>query len=284
VVDGLTVMTVTEALAAHTAGVLAGGRAAVKGWWSDGSIGHSCAPPPIGETAGDLEIYCHDGEYGITEGEEPILVYNLQTGEHLYGAQGPHLTPYLNDLDVNDPVASVMFGLPIINGQRYPPVPVVVVGHFDDPRAADCRTSARQLCLDRLVVERVTMFDPSTVPTPGVTPTPTPFVPLVDPPFDASACASDVPYSFVGWTTTDTLHMQFERSGTVFAMVTENAVVLTESDDGTGYFEPPDGGPAYQLWGRKVCISQEDGTIEFGWVVGSTFKHLRDGTEVPFTP
>lgn len=283
-VDGLTVMTVSEALAAHEAGELPGGRAAVKGWWSDGSVGHTCAAPPLGETPGDLELYCHDGESGITELNEPILVYNLQTGEMLYGAKGPHLTPYGNDPYPDDRAVTAMYTLPVINGQRYPPVPIVVVGHFDDPRAAACRPAFRQLCLDRLVIERVAMFDPSSVPTPGVTPTPTPFVPPPSGYFDASRCAGVVPYSFVGWTTTDTLHMQFERSGTVFAMVTESPVVLTESDDGTGYFDPPDGGPRYQLWGRKVCISQDASTMEYGWVIGTTYKHLEDGTEFPFSP
>jgi hypothetical protein len=97
--------------------------------------------------------------------------------------------------------------------------------------------------------------------------------------FGPSRCAGDVPYSFVGWTTTATLHMQFERAGTVFAMVTEQPVVLTESDDGSGWVDEP--GPRHQLWGRKVCIATEPNSMEFGWVVGSTSVLFEDGVRVP---
>lgn len=273
-VDGLPVMTVSEALAAHAEGLLPGGRAAIRGWWSNGSSGHSCVPST--EKVGELELRCHDGEYGISEQDEQMFVVNIDSGVVTYEAQGAHLSPFFSsDLAGIDD----LFGLPRINGQQYPPVPITVVGHFDDPRAAECGPQAQQLCLDRLVLERIVAFDLAAVPTPGVTPSPTPFP---DPPppglFKAASCAGDVPYSFTGWTATSELHMQFERPGLVYAMVTEDVVLLTED----GWADDPNGsGHRFQIWGRKVCISKDAETMEFGWVEGSTYVLWDDGLKVP---
>lgn len=277
-VDGLPVMTVSEALAARAAGNLPDGRAAVRGYWSDGSVGHSCAPPPLGEPVGDLEIRCHDGEYGITERDEPMFVVDMRTGRVTHEAQGPHLTPWIpNELERIEDLVE----LPIINGQRYPPVPIVVVGHFDDPRAAACAPRARQLCLDRLVIERIVVFDPTVVPTPGVTPTPTPFPELPpDALFGPDRCSGDVEYSFVGWTTTRELEMSYDREGNVYAMVTAEAVLLTEH----GWQDDPNGsGHQYQIWGRHICFAEEgrEGEMGFASVVGSAFVLWDDGLRVP---
>jgi hypothetical protein len=168
-IDGLPVLTVSEALAAHEDGSLPGGRVAMHGYWTNNPVVHGCVPMSTG--IGELEIYCYDGEYGITELDEPIWLIDTRTGQVLHTAQGPHLTPYLPaGLE-----GAERLSLPMINGQWYPPVPIVVLGHFDDPRAVDCRPEARQLCRDRLVIDRIVEFDPGAVPTPGVTAPPTPF-------------------------------------------------------------------------------------------------------------
>ncbi|HJP88459.1 MAG TPA: hypothetical protein VJ850_05430, partial [Candidatus Limnocylindrales bacterium] len=251
-----------------------GGRAAIKGWWSNGSIGHSCAAPS--EPVGELELYCSDGEYGITERNEQIFVINVETGEVTDHAAGPYLTPYV---DSGTPGVEPLFGVRLINGQWMPPVPIVVVGHFDDPRAAQCSASKQQLCRDRLVLERVVEFDLASVATPGVSPTPTPFPdPAPSGAFGAAQCAGDVPYSFVGWTTTAELNMQFERPGHVFAMVTQDPVLLTED----GWADDPNGsGHRFQMWARKVCISVDGDTMEFGWVNGTPYVLWDDGLRVP---
>ena len=277
-VDGLPVMTVSEALAAHAAVQLPGGQVAVRGWWSDGEVGHSCVPSM--EPVGELELRCIDGEYGIAERNEPMFVVDMSSGVVTYEAQGPHLTPFISEsVDrIED-----LFGLPIINGQRYPPVPIVVRGHFDDPRAAQCLATAHQLCLARLALDRVVQFDPGSVPTPAVTAEPTAFP---DPPpaalFDASACAGDVPYSFVGWTTTAALELPYERPGHVYAMVTRDAVVLTAD----GWADDPNGsGHKFQMWGQKICIAEEgpghEGEMGFGNVPGSAYVLWDDGLKVP---
>jgi hypothetical protein len=277
-VDGLTVIMVSEVLAARADGGLRGATVAVGGYWSGGSFPHSCAPPP--EQTGELEIYCHDGEWGITELDESIFSID----RHGYGttAVGPSLTPWFpNELEgLVD-----LFGLPTINGQPYPPVPIVVVGHFDDPRAADCRAAARQLCRDRLVVDRIAVLDLAAVPTPGPSPTPTAFPsPAPTGLFGPQACAGDVPYSFVGWTTTAELQLPFEREGHVWAMVTVDPVLLSGSPD---WFDDPNGsGHKYRPWGRWICLAEEGmvGSVEFGTVPGSSYWEWDDGRRTPVDP
>jgi hypothetical protein len=279
-VDGFPVMTVSDALAAHAAGRLAGSRVAIEGFWSGSHIDHSCTPSfqPVGE----LELRCHDGEYGITEQDEPMFVVDFGSGLVTYTAKGPHLTPWIpNGLDGAD----ALFGLPIINGQQYPPVPIVVVGHFDDPQAAQCNPAKRQLCLDRLVLEQIVSFEPASVATPGVTPSPTPF-PSPGPSglFAADRCAGDVPYSFVGWTTTAELQLPFDRPGHVWAMVTQDPVLLTDG----GFTDDPNGsGHKFEVFARRICIAEEgpghEDEMTFGEVPGSAYVLWDDGLKVPGT-
>lgn len=265
-------MTVSEVLSARAAGGLKNGTVEVGGYWSDGSIMHSCAAP-MGGQPGELEIYCMDGEWGITELDEPIVVID-QHGR-MTRSNGPHLTPWVpNDL------AGPLFRLPMINGQRYPPVPIVVRGHFDDSRASQCRLEARKLCQDRLVVDEILSFDPGSVPTPAPTPSPTPF-PSPPPPalFQEKSCAGDVRYSFVGWTTTDALDLPFDRPGHVWAMVTAVPVPL-------GDWSEPVNGHRFRWFGQRICIAEEgeEGVIEFGHVHGSTYKQWDDGRKEQAEP
>ena len=160
-VDGIQVMTVSEALAAHAAGTLPDGRAAIRGYWSNGETPHQCIPP-LGY--GDLEMPCAFDEFGITERDEPIVVFD-DHGNGIYAAEGPFLVPFFPE-GVDLPG---LFGLPIVDGRRYPPVPIIVLGHFDDPRSEDCRPVARQRCRDRLVIDLIVQFEPGVLPTPGAT-------------------------------------------------------------------------------------------------------------------
>jgi hypothetical protein len=274
-VDGYKVMTVSEVLQARSGGGLSKATVAVGGYWSDGSVGHSCVPPE--GKVGDLQYRCVDGEFGITERYEPIMIIDQFGYETV--AVGPHMTPWIpNDL----PGAQALFSLPFINGQRYRPVPIVVVGHFDDPRAADCAAEAAKLCADRLVVDRIAMFNPASVPTPGVSPTPTPFPsPAPSGLFAADACFGDVPLSFLGWTTTEALQMPFSREGHVWAAVTRDPVLLISDRWSTD-----SSGRTFRWWARRICISEEhqDATMEFAEVPGSTYKEYEDGTRTYATP
>lgn len=274
VIDGLQVMTVSEVLAARSAGGLKIVAVAVGGYWTDGSIGHSCAFPVV--IPGVLEIYCQDGEFGITELDEPVIVIDRRGS--VTPPRGPALTPYfpegLSRLEE-------LFSLPIINGQRYPPVPIVVIGHFDDPLAAACRPERRQACLDRLVVDRIASFNAQAVPTPGVSPTPSPFPsPAPSGLFDPIVCAGDVPYSFIGWSTTAVLQLPFDREGHVWAVVTRDPVLL----GGEGWNADPNGSTGrYRPWGRRICIGEEGdfGAISYGVVPGTGYLEWEDGHRTP---
>jgi hypothetical protein len=273
-VDGLPVLTVSEAIAKRDSGGLGVRPVAIRGYWSDASVLHMCAPPD--STPGALELYCNNGEFGITELDQPIMTISNR-GQVTPGT-GPSLTPYV---DNGLAVAVSLFSLPVINGQRYPPVPIVVVGHFDDPRAADCRPEARQLCKDRLVLDRIVQFDPSAVPTPAPTPSPTPF-PFADPPpamFDAAACSGNIPYGFVGWTTLAALGInQGDPNATGFAMITRDAVPIG------GWTVDPNGAGKWRMWGRRLCIAypEEPGAISFNSLPGSMFKEWSDGHRQPY--
>jgi hypothetical protein len=150
-VDGLRVMTVSEVLSARASGELRNQPVAVGGYWSDDLIGHSCAAAERQA----LQPGCHDNEYGITEMNEPMLRLGRFAGI-MYRVQGPSITPYL---------PQDLVGLDGLyrqgpDGDHFPPIPIVVVGHFDDPLAQLCRPDLRQGCLDRLVVDRIAYLNP----------------------------------------------------------------------------------------------------------------------------
>jgi hypothetical protein len=276
-VDGLHVYTVSELQSARAAGNLAGGPIALRGYWSYLGIAHSCAAPDA--PPGELEIYCHDGEYGITERNEPAAI--LTKDSRLLPATGPMLTPWVPNEDWVAPLFSLM----PVNGQPFPPVPVVVVGHLDDERAADCRPNQRQLCRDRFVIDRLVAFEPRAVPTPGVTPTPSPF-PFDSPPplsLDPAVCA-DVAgtddFSFLGWMSGDELAAQL-ASGVTFegetlaVAITRDPVEVVSRED--------DDGKHYRVMARHVCFAREweEGATQFDTIKGSIVRLYDDGTVVP---
>ena len=272
-VDGLPVLTVSEAIAKRDAGGLGTNPIAVRGYWSDGSVGHSCAPPD--QTTGELEIYCHDREFGITELDEPIVV--ITNHGYMTEGSGPWLTPYLTE-----DIAGVadLFNLPIINGQRFPPTPIVVVGHFNDPRAEKCRPTARKLCRDRLVLDRIVQFQPGAVPTPAPTPTPTPF-PYADPPpapYDAASCAEGHPIKFAGWTTLSSLGIDIASPDEIaYIVITRDPIPIG------GWFDDPNDGSRYRLWGQRVCYAYEwePGATGFTAMPGTMFRESPDGHHEP---
>ena len=96
--------------------------------------------------------------FGITEADELI---ETPTPQGSLPPRGPALLmPFVRDVDTTE-----SFGLPYINDQPHPPVPIVVIGHFDDPRAAECPPTSRQACLDRMVIDEIVEFKPRAVLT-----------------------------------------------------------------------------------------------------------------------
>jgi hypothetical protein len=271
-IQGLPVLSVSEALDGRAAGRLEGGPHAVGGFWSSGLVGHSCAAPGAG--VGTLQQGCHDLEFGITERDERFFVTDASGQVTL--ALGPSFTPWFPE---QLPGLQALFTLPVINDQDFPPVPIVVVGHFDDPRAEDCQPAARQFCLDRLVVDAIAVFAVQAVPTPGPAPTATPFA-HGEALFGPQDCGGDVPYSFVGWTTTKDLKLPFDRDGHVWAMVTAVPVDLGDPVGPPVWNDDPSGsGHQFRPFGRRICIAQQGaaGVMEFGSVPGSEFTLWDDG-------
>ncbi|MDL2335822.1 MAG: hypothetical protein QFC55_07320 [Chloroflexota bacterium] len=175
-VDGLRVMTVSDVLTARAAGGLRNQPVAIGGYWSNSNVGAHMCPASL-VPAGGLELNCETNEYGITQENEPMQLVS-KFHEYVYQARGPHLQPYV-DLDL--PGLTRLFELRATNTLwAYPPTPVVLVGHFDDPRASDCQPEARQACLDRLVVDKVAFLNPrgatwrTDIPTPDPTDPPAP--------------------------------------------------------------------------------------------------------------
>jgi hypothetical protein len=271
-------MTVSQVLAARAAGELRGIPVFVKGYWTDRSVGHSCAAPH--GTPGELEIYCHDGEFGITELDEPVRT--VLQGGRVTPPIGPHLTPWLPNA-----LGGPLFGLYFIDHVGddthyvpYAPIPIVVKGHFDDPRAADCRPEARRACLDRLVIDEILSFDPTSVPRPTPTPVPSPF-PFADPPpalFGPELCDGDIAYSFVGWTTMEDLGIDLGGEGHIFAMVTRDVIAISDWVD-----DPAGSGHRFRAFARHVCYAWEweEGAVGYTNLPGSGYREWDDGHREP---
>jgi hypothetical protein len=175
-----------------------------------------------------------------------------------------------------------LFNLPYVNGQRFPPVPIVVVGHFDDPRAVDCRPEAVQLCKDRLVIDRIVSFDPGVVPTPAPSPPPTPF-PFADPPqapYSVKDCLGEDPASFVGWKTLRELGIDRGAPDEVqFIVIAEDAVQIGD------WFPDATSPGRYRMWGQRVCYGSqfEPGVIAYAAMPGTMFREYPDGHTEPTT-
>jgi hypothetical protein len=273
-VDGLRVYSVSELLEARDAGALHDDPIGLRGFWSERSFPHSCNAPD--DRVGELELRCHDDEWGITERDEPIGV--LTVDSRFIPAASPHLTPFFpNEMGAR------LAQMEIINGQRPLPVPIVVIGHFDDARAKDCGPKAAELCADRFVIDRIVDYRPEAVPTPGVTPSPTPFPFDAPPPapFDLAACAGDGPYSFVGWITGSDLHLDQYVPTTAYAVVTRDVIEIG------GWIDDPEGtGAQFRTMGRRICFAAEwdQGSMTFASVPGSAYREWEDGHRTPLTP
>lgn len=264
-------MTVGELLEARSQGKIKGEQVVVSGFWTDRRVMLSCAVPD--GKPGALELYCQDGQFGITQLDEPII--ELAPNGDAIRPRGPSIIPW-----VPDSLVSQLLSTPERNGQWPAPVPIVVSGHFDDPRAAACRPQAQLLCKDRLVLDHVLNLGAAVSQTP--TPVPTPFPsPAPAGKFSSQDCFGDVAYSFVGWTTTDALEVPLDRAGHVWAMVTADVVPLGGwSDDPVQ--DPSRKGHEFRWLGRGVCLAEEfEPGISYSHVTGTSFQEWDDGERTP---
>jgi hypothetical protein len=264
-IPGERVYSVSEAIAARDAGALGTSTITLGGYWSNQFLAISC-PPPMGEP-NKLQLYCREG-FGITERYETAWTVVSNGVETIFRqATGPLLQPYVPD-DLSAHLDS---------SAALAPVPIVVTGHFNDPGAADCDKDVQLECEQRFVVESIVQYDPASAPTPPPSPSPSPF-PSPPPPglFDATACAGDVPYSFVGWTTSDELDIPMEFEGHAWAVVTQD--VVSRGEWGT---DPNLSGNHFNLpMGRKVCLAFDisgGGGMAMTIVNGTAYRLWDDG-------
>jgi hypothetical protein len=142
-VAGLPVLTVSQALALRDAPFRGDRAFALSGLWSDGMVGHFCA---LVDRPLDGTDHCRQGEYGFTERNERAMEI-APHGEVVATAQGPYLQPWI----ISHPAGGVLYG-PGMVGQNVPPVPVVVIGRFDDPQASICPAETLDECRRAFVV------------------------------------------------------------------------------------------------------------------------------------
>ena len=272
-VEGLHVYSVSELLSERNAGALEGGPIALWGFWSERTFRHSCVPA---KQTGDLELRCADGEWGITEFNEPIGT--LTPDNRWSPAVGPHLTPFIT----ND-MANELFHPVVINGQRELPAPIVVVGHLDDERARLCQPAFARLCADRFVLDRIVDYHPELVPAPAVSapPTPFPFDAPPPPPFDAALCVGPGPYSFVGWISREDLGLDRQD-----VPATAYVVIAQDVREIGGWIDDPMGsGQRYHVMGRPMCVADEfDNRVGTFWLPGSEYLEWQDGHRSRWSP
>jgi hypothetical protein len=142
----LPVIQVTDAIAVRDAGV-DDRELAVQGWFAREIA--SC-PAPLTKPINPLQTGCPDGFVWLMKEAESLV---HQSGDHTsFGAPtGPALNPDFDDIDGSWEPTDPGFDT---NGDSTP-TDVVLVGHFDDRRAALCPEAEVAACRDRFVVHAV---------------------------------------------------------------------------------------------------------------------------------
>ncbi len=281
ITHGVPVRTVSELLDARAAGEAPNGPYALRGYWSvaspTGRFG--CM---LGDRA-ELALACREQDWGITEWNEAMRTREQQAFGHVFkGPVGPWLQPWIASDAEWKRLRS------IDPGRRQVAVPIVVVGHFDDPLAGECRPSTRPECLDRFVIDRIVEFDPASAPDPTAAPPPTPF-PLTDPPppaVDEAVCYPGEEKSFVGWARLRDLDIKlggsWDPDSYVYAIVTRDVVTPGDPPESEAWIEKADyPGHKIRWWARAACLSEEPRTTLYGsWVLGSSYIEVDDGRHI----
>src|SRR3954452_24117729 len=132
----LAVVSVAEAQELAESGFA--GRIGIRGWFSS-TPPHSCPAPIVNGQFRDpnvLELYCHGGDWALSDTREAVATITVtntarSTTVEVRGRslEGPWLQPYLE-----------LQGAGFSPGGRetWTPVHLVLIGHFNDPRAATC--------------------------------------------------------------------------------------------------------------------------------------------------
>lgn len=284
--------TVATLLAARAAGQVAGEQVLVLGWWTDMRPDAACGTP----SPSPLLVACGDGQFGLTEDEEPIGTWD---GDAFIPTDGPALTPLLPAGLPTPGLGRSLIGLTDAAGDPHPPVSVTVVGRFDDPRAATCPAELRQACRDRFVIDEIIWAEVSAGPRP--TPDPSATAPAPDAPPPAAypdlveLCRAprgalepgdparlDIVES--GWLPFGSLDVQ---PGSIELMAPVAPawvyVAVTEPDVPLGDRRPDPAGSAltFRYIGQAVCIGWDGMSGMFhSTVPGTTYELWSDGHRV----
>ena len=125
------------------------GEVAVRGWFQQ-AIPTGCAPP-LGPT---VPLFDDDCRVQLTwlMGAPERLIKVDSNGVEPGHPTGAALHPVFDG-------PGTEWAHPLPRSGTSVPTPVVFIGHFDDPRAEDCRPEHLQLCRDRFVVTVVAWAD-----------------------------------------------------------------------------------------------------------------------------
>ena len=157
-VDGLAVLTVSQALAADASGGQSSDVLVAVGGWFNPIPAHSC-PPPM-PSAAALEYTCTGADsILLTETRQELVTiaiasdfnsinFGVPSDPYVYARElpGTDIGSLLPDRDPSRP-------------ETYKPLQAVLVGHFHDPRAAACSTDQRPRCESAFVVDRLAWLD-----------------------------------------------------------------------------------------------------------------------------
>lgn len=286
--------TVATLLAARAAGELGSEQVFLAGWWTDLRPEAACGTP----TPSPLIIGCGDGQYGVTDEEEPIGTWD---GNLFISADVPAITPYLSP-DLPTPgLGRSLIGLVDEDGDPHPPVFVSLVGRFDSPLADACPVALRQACRDRFVIDEVIWVE---LEAPDLaTPDPSAPAPAADDPPPATLPAivetCRLPLPDVGpgdperldivrreWVSTAELDVQ---PSTIDLLTLVKAprwvyIVVTEPDAPLTGPRPDAAGTdrTFRYVGQRVCIGwSATSGIWHSTVPGTAYELWSDGEKVP---
>ena len=294
------VLTSAQILDGRADGTLGNGRVDAWGFFSDFRSATDLQGNPIDpcpSPAAVLELGCQDVRQGVAETDALIGGFSEDGLWTPDPAAGAVLHPYWPpDVLRDDAEARGLFAS-APEDPHSPRIPslILINGHFDDPRAADCSVDASPPCVDRFVVDDVISFDDpyaSASASPQASATPFPFDSPPPAPTWMANCgqsrSSTGPepgdprnwrYAREGWIPKTEIPIEF--LGREFL---PDAVYYAEVDPDipiSGWQEPVTGtAEDYRWWGTAVCVMAEDSGIFYTWIPGSTYKLYRDGRRV----
>jgi hypothetical protein len=270
-------------------GTIGGEQVIVVGYYSD--LRRSPVPCPSFSGAA-LELGCFDLRQGITDAEVPVGAFVEGRFE---STQAPVVHPYWPPSLASDPEATALLEVTSATAEGSAvPVSVTIIGHFDDPLAADCPPDADPPCADRFVVDDVIAFDaPAAASAAAAAPSgsPFPFDSPPPPPTWMENCTQprdpdtarpgdpvDPALSSEGWVSKSEVPFDFPTHDQVPEMV-YFGIVAEAMPLGIWMDDPAAPGERFRWWGTATCVAT-DSWIAYGWLPGTTFRVYEDGHRV----